>query len=423
MPSESAASSTATGEVGDARRSGPGPGRRRRTPRTDSTQDTGSDRYHGRWTASGQPPVARRQRVRARPCPRSSSCRHRRALARELGQQVVVRAGDGERVGVGAVEQLVAAPLADDGAGVARRRPAPRSRRRAVPAPTRRPGPRTSRGRAGPRAAPAPSRPAPRGRMRPKHPGDEHGERGLLADARRPRRGPRRCARPMGSSWAQIRWTAVTAASGRPSRRSAVPNATGSAGRGQAEVDRETEVGAAGLLLERQHARRRPERPACVAPCTSKVRTTPSRSASSATRRSSAGLHAQRGAHDREAEPRGRPPAAAGCPRRPRRRSSGGRTGGTGRCRRPGRPGSGRGGRRRRGRRARRRRRPSGKPRQAWWPMTSRAGPQPASATRCRIDVALSPARQSGVREKSVVPYWMVGHGSSSRRSGCVGDC
>ena len=39
--------------------------------------------------------------------------------------------------------------------------------------------------------------------------------------------------------------------------------------------------------------------------------------------------------------------------------------------------------------------------------MTSRAGPQPASATRCRIDAALSPARQSGVREKRVVPYWM----------------
>ena len=34
-------------------------------------------------------------------------------------------------------------------------------------------------------------------------------------------------------------------------------------------------------------------------------------------------------------------------------------------------------------------------------------GAAPASATRCRIDAALSPARQSGVKEKSVVPYWM----------------
>src|SRR3712207_1367470 len=45
-----------------------------------------------------------------------------------------------------------------------------------------------------------------------------------------------------------------------------------------------------------------------------------------------------------------------------------------------------------------------GKPRQAWYPMTSTAGPQSAAATRASTEGMSAPARHAGVREKSVVP-------------------
>src|SRR4051812_40233935 len=45
-----------------------------------------------------------------------------------------------------------------------------------------------------------------------------------------------------------------------------------------------------------------------------------------------------------------------------------------------------------------------GNPRHAWYPTTSTAGPQPAAASRSRSEARSAPARQSGVKEKSVVP-------------------
>ena len=202
----------------------------------------------------------------------------------------------------------------------------------------------------------------------------------------RPRSGARRRSRPRPAPAAQRRGRARRAAPGVVTLKSIV----------------KPRNGAAGLLLEGQHVDDGGGVRVAV-PCTSKVRTMPSRSASVATRR-----EARDPCRDwcarAEPEPGGRSSVPSGR-RRSRRCPSGPRDAGTdgGRRRAPPARGPSRS-------TASRKARSSsaeiaGKPRQAWWPMTSRAGPQPASATRWRIEVAgSSPARKSGVREKSVVP-------------------